>query len=548
MKKYIVAAMSALFVFSVFAQTQKNMVIIGKDGSRTKINRENIQEITFAEAPEYETSNVLLAAVYSTSNGMASYRIDFANAPANAEGDPAGVGDFQIALTFTGELSDDASNAAIPGGYYRAGNGSQILTFNIQSSGMWIRVDDENVSYNLITGGTVDVRRTGGSYDIRCELETLNGSINTRYQGNIEFEKGSSEYDEFDTPQQIAFEGGQGRYYGNWYNPFADDASLQFYTGEFDAQGTQVEGYWLNVEIYMPKSANPMKENKVVDGIYNIEQRERVPDYTYLPHTFIRGSSLDMWGTVYPQGTYLTYIDKSGTSKSAHIAAGTITVSENGTKFAFDLVTDKGISVKGTCTGMNLRNFCDNETKEPPRPYSTLTSDIAFDFPKDAVCNAWNYGDYIVDGINVFYLQMADPALKVGDYVALELLVEGNEIADGTYNVSNSLKSMTSLIGRASSVGQPMFSWYGDLDSTDEEGYQTVMAPINGGTITVSTSGNGEKTFMFDLTDDNGHKMTGSWTGAISYQSLPAASVMKARDINFGKNAERQQLPHRLMK
>lgn len=517
MKRYIVTLLSAVLACGISAEVQKNMVIVGKDGSRTEFNRENIKEVVFKESPEYTEANTLLGASYKTNNGKAIYQIDIATGMPDDNGDPAETGDFQVALALTGDLSADASAAAIPAGYYRASTSSDLFTFDVQNSGIWIRDNAEEVATLIILSGSVDVRVENGIYDIRCELETLTGEqVNASYKGAIQFTPGFSEYEDFDTPQNICFEGAQGRYYGNWYYPFADDLSLNFYTGEFDEKGKQVQGYWLNVELYMPKDPSPMTANKVADGIYKVEERSNIYSKTNLPYTFIKGYEFDFWGTIYQSGTYITYIEKSGIRKFAFIERGTITVSEEGSKFVFDLIAENGIAITGTCSGMALRNYCDNNVSEPKRPYSTLEQDYTMEFGPTIVCEAFNMGDYIVPDRNVFVVRVADPDYSTGDYLSLEIMTEGDRLTDGTYVVNNSLENKTVLIGQAASDGQPLFSWFADLDSTDDEGYQNTMAPINSGSFTITVS-ESVTTFSFDFVDDNGHKITGSWTGTITY-------------------------------
>lgn len=518
MKKFIYIA--ATLAIGLFAQAQ-NLVVVDKNGGTVKFERENIREVYFQEAPEYTATNTLLHAQYTTMDNYARYEVHFGTGEPDANGDPAEVGDAQVVLLLIGAQSADASNAVIPAGYYKAATGYSINTFNVEGSAIYTKAEDGNVGLDVIIAGTVDVRLDGGTYDIRCELQSFSGAeYDFRYTGPIAFTVGASDYKEFTEPQQISFLGGQGRFYGNWYNPFADDAHLEFYSGDFDSNGNQVEGYWLAVDIFMAKVADPMTQQQVLDGVYTVETRESVLDYTYLPNTFIRGYEMDFMGAKYPVGTYLTHIDRAGNSKLGYIKSGTITVSGSGTQFEFDLLTDNDVAITGSCTGMNLRNYCDNNTKEPKRPYSTLTGNYVFDLPEVAVAQAYNLGDFIVGGLNNFALRIGDPNQVVGDYLMLELMTAGSELADGTYNVGNTLSEKSVIVGCASAAGQPAYSWFADLDSTDDEGYQTVMAPINSGSLTIETLADGQKKFTFDFMDDNSHKLTGSWTGEITYPSL----------------------------
>ena len=60
------------------------------------------------------------------------------------------------------------------------------------------------------------------------------------------------------------------------------------------------------------------------------------------------------------------------------------------------------------------------------------------------------------------------------------------------------------------------------------------MAPVNGGTFTVATDAQGVSTITFNLTDDNGHAITGSWSGTITRVSdedlaAPARKALRMR-------------------
>lgn len=525
-KSFITAAAVAMVSLGLAAQT-RNMVVVGKDGSETKFNRNDIREVIFAEAPDYVSADYLLAARYTTKDGNATYRIDFATGNPDDAGDPL-AGDFQISLTLLGGLSEEAANAIIPAGYYRIGNGTELMTFS--NGGIWSRAEDGGeVLSDMLIDGTVDVRYDNGSYDIRCELTTMSGeSVNARYRGKIAFSVGTSDFGGFDTPQDVEFEGVQGRYYGNWFNYFADDMTIEFYTGEFSDTGAQIEGYWLNLELYAPKSDDPMNfVPKVADGVYNVDSREAVAYNTYLPYTFIYGRALEIFGEVYPVHTYITYLDKSGTRKIAYITDGTITVSESGTRFVFDLVADNGIAITGSYSGkVTIENKCDNATSEPERPYSYLPSDRALQFPSNAVCYAFNLGNYIKEDINVFTLQFTEPNYASGDYLAVDILVKGDKVVDGTYTVGGSLAEGTAIHGCLDSGGNQLFSWFGDLDPDAED----ISAPISGGTLTIETAGDGKVKGTFDFVDDNGHKITGSLTCEINYpvwETAPRRAVVR---------------------
>lgn len=537
--KILVAALLAgISAMGVSAEVRKNMVVRGTDGSKVSINRDNIESVKFSEAPEYSEANTLLSAVYQTKNGLGRYEFCIATGAPDAGGDPAAVGEFQLNLAVVGAMSDEAAKAAIPAGYYRAGNGNVAGAFDISGTSMWLRTGEgeDGTDVVVIVGGSVDVRPADdGTYDIRCELTTLDGAeVNARYQGPIKFVAGLSEYLPFYEDQDVTFTRGQSYYWGNWYFPFADDLVVELFSGEFEG-GSQVSGHYLHIDMYMPKSADPEGQSVVADGVYTVDAREGVQYYTNIPLTFRPGQKIDIFGQELLTGTYLTYVDKAGVQRLACVTGGTVTVTGGGQTFEVALTTDDGIAITGTfSSSLNFINKCDN-SMGPERPFSKIESDLVFDFPQNAVGLAYNLGDYVVPGMNVFAFMLCEPDMKVGDYLQFEVMCSGDRLTDGTYAVNNSLSDKTAFIGCASSTGTILFSWYGDLDSTDEEGVQTVMAPVNGGSFTITTDANGQSTVTFDLVDDKGNAMTGSWIGTIQYPSLPQTAPKALKRVASAK-------------
>lgn len=554
MKKYIASLATAMLAISPMAAQEmvEMMSVVGTDGTKTSIARNNIKEVRFEEMPTYQDCNIMLGALYSTNNGKANYYFEITNNTPDENGDPAELGDVQLAVMLTAEPSTEAIDAVIPAGYYRAGSGSVIGTFDINGSAIWAR--EAEVEMEQIIGGSVDVRVEGNNYDIRCEFTTLSGSrpFYLRYRGPIKFSLGASEYTEFEENQNVTFTNGQGRFYGNWWYPFADDLSLQFYSGSFEGS-TQIEGYWLNVSLYAPKSDNPMNPNiKVADGVYKVESREQVPYYTNLPNTFIAGKDVDLMGQILQTDTYLSYIDRSGQRKFGYVKGGTITVSQNGSKFDFDLVLENGKTLKGSCSNMTLVNKCDVDKAGIQRPFSSITADVTLEFPANARCDAYKMGDYIIGGLNNYIVMLGDPSESkpTKDFIMLELISSGSEIADGTYQINNSLTDKSAISGYLLPPnGDAEFCWYGDYDSADAEGYLEVMGPLNGGTVTITSAADGQRTLTIDAVDDNNHKVKGSWTGKFNMHDV--TSVAKKLKVKSAEKAVKAPAPvemHKLVK
>lgn len=530
MKKYIFAVLALSTIASVSAQTSHNLVVEDINGNKKAFPTEDVKTILFKDMPQYIETNTLLAAVYSTRNSMGIYDIQFGTETPDEDGNPGVIGGIQIALSLNGPTSENASRAAIPTGVYSLGTAGQPFTIDVSSSGCWVRVGEgmDGVVAAPIMSGTADVRLDGTTYDIRMEIVTLMGDeINLSYKGEIAFRVGSSEYTPFTEAVNVDFEGFQGRFYGNWFYPFSDDMSMQGYAGTFDANNTLTEGYWLNLELFMPKAADPMQTPvQLVDGVYTIDKRDAILNSTYLPLTFSAGGTVEIFEQLYNTGSYITYKAADGSGKIGYLDGGTITISNGGKKIVLDCVAENGTPISGTFTGSPyLENKCDNANSEPERPWGTIGSDITLDFT-GANMGAFFYKDYdIVEGKNTYVMQIQDFSdIPRGDYIMLTFLSEQPALADGTYTISTDMSDKSVFPGWLTYTQDMIHSWYGDLDSADSEGYSTIYAPLASGTITVTTldASRGEYKMVFDMTDDNGHKITGEYNGfVIDYDALP---------------------------
>lgn len=538
MKKYILPVITLALASALQAQVTHNLVVEDLEGNKTTFPAANVAKVEFQEMPSYITAPYMLSAVYSSSDNLGTYEVQFATDEPDISGDPSTIGGIQILMSFTGPKSVEAIRAVLPAGMYKAGAGG-AFTFSPEQSACWVRVAEgsEGVSVLPVIGGAVDVRHTGEGYDIRMELLTLDGSsVNVSYEGAITFSLGSSEYQPFTEAQDVTMDGLQGRFYGNWFYPFSDDATLQCYNGTFTAEGAQIDGYWLNLSLYMPKCENPMDPAvKLVDGVYNIENRDMPRNNTYLPFTYSHGSLIEFYGEEYPSGTYLIHTGADGTRKIGYISSGTVTISDQGRSLILEGLTEQGVSIKCRFTGTpNVHNYCDNNKTEPERPWSSIDKDVNLSFIP-ATIGFFYQDDEIVPGLTTWTMQIQDPEAKAGDYMMLSILGP-SEFADGTYNVATAFDSMTAFPGWMTYSGDMIHSWYGDLSSQDDEGYASDFVCITSGTFTVTTID--EATFTrkvtFDLTGDNGHKVVGEYNGVLIdatdlLNQMPAKKGLRAR-------------------
>lgn len=503
------------------AQNSQRLVVETVDGKKSSFPTSEIAGVLFENAPEYVNTPHLLRAVYSTSGENGSYSFDVSDYPADEWGYPSGIGGVLAGLTLVGPLSQDRYGAVLPEGYYRVGQASNQFTINIAKSQLYVRLAEgaDGATPMMIVDGTADVRHAAGGYDIRMELVDMAGeAYNLRYEGPLKFDLASSDYEQLTEDQDITFTGGQGRFYSNWSVPFSCDMTLQFYSGEFDSNDVMIDGFWLNLPIYMPKVKDEMNPvQKLADGTYRMETRTQIQNHTNMPYTFEKGALIDFLGTPAYIGTYLTVVKKDGRRYMALVTDGTFTVSGDGTKVVLDFVTDNGTKIKGSFDGkINIHNFCDNDEKAPKRPYSLLKGDVNLNFPPNAIGILYQEPESYLENMGTYQLLITEPDMKYGDFMMITYFSKSESLENGTYTIDSKFDDHSVAPGTIDFGGQMFLSWYGDLSEVDDEGYNTKIAPFNGGTFTVTDGKKaGTKTITFDVIDDNGHKIKGSWTGEI---------------------------------
>lgn len=508
-----------------------DMVVTTADGQQHVFDSRQVEKVIFSDdLREYEN---FVSASYATSSSRGVYTLTIGDGEPDAYGDPASIGESQIVFSFIADVSENAMNAVLPAGKYVMGNGTETGTFDVQRSAVFLRIDEgvNGVDMMPIVSGEVEVMYVEGEYVITGNVSTFQGfTTEFIYTGPIVFQATLSESSPFDEDLNVTFEGAQMRYYGNWFDPFSDDLTLELYTGSFDdATQSQVEGYWFTIDLYMPKAADPWSKNIVLpDGVYNVEWRDRPENSTYLPYTYMPGSIQDIFGIQMPVGTYISHKYASGVTHLGVVTSGTITISGNGTMMEFDLVMDNGKKLTGKYPGkVACFNFHDNDA---PEDIEMLDSDVDLEWVPNTVAVSYNDGPTILKDINTYLVMITDSQMLDGDYLSLYLLTEKDELTDGTYNIGK-LENYGGIKGCVSYGGDILYSWYSDLSSTDSDGYQDVLAPIESGTVTVTTTDKNTKKIEIDLVTLKGKKISGVFEGPyMDYNDLPDAS--KKRTVN----------------
>lgn len=142
-------------------------------------------------------------------------------------------------------------------------------------------------------------------------------------------------------------------------------------------------------------------------------------------------------------------------------------------------------------------------------PYSTLYDDWYCNLSNHN-CLYMYYGDYYEVGYQnwTFGIMPKDGA---GDFVQFDVLAAADSVDSfyGEYIISDSYESYTAYPGYIDSAGYMSGSWYYTDDGV-------TMAPFVDGYLSVVDNGDGTAFIEFDVYDDCGFNVTGSWTGVLT--------------------------------
>jgi len=326
---------------------------------------------------------------------------------------------------------------------------------------------------------------------------------------------------------------GEGSYYGNWYNPHCDDATVTLYAGEFDASGKWKKGQKLTMSIFMPKLADyNTPAPRLAEGVYRVTP-DRGQSYLFVPMLIKEGSSSEVWGMFYNSGFYIED-NTSGETEVRTIKSGKVIVTHIGDKdrIIFDCVDGEGLEFKAYFYGnLNLANKNDNDKSKPARPYSTNKKSVALNIPASATTVALFMDDYLYEQYNSWGFQLNLDA-KTGDYVTFEILADKsfkNKIPTGTFNLTFDASPATAFPAALNYSRDMLYSWYGNCDTRTADGAFTELGALTEGTITISEV-DGIYTFTFNCKDDAGNAYTGKWTGDVKlYSSDDAPRKLTAR-------------------
>lgn len=310
-------------------------------------------------------------------------------------------------------------------------------------------------------------------------------------------------------------------YYGDQYTPGTAD-NYYFFLSDLgvDADGyDQAGGTYYRFDIYAPITS----DYTIAPGTYTIDVTDSMAAGTvsayYTAYYKMNSYGDDYDATDWPDGGFITFNEDGSIYAEVHMM-----VSGETHKITFaggDIVIYDGTGGGGGGGEYEIM--------------STLTEDHTATLDHHTLVYEF-YGDYYYIGLQNWTFMIA-PNDGEGEYVQFDVLA-GPDSTDfaGTYTISSEMESFTSYPGVIEG-GYMGGSW---LYSSD---YIT-MSPFVEGTLTVTNNNNGTYSVSFDVTDDAGYNVTGSWTGeTLDYgtmstrgASLKKANKAEAKSLNIEKS------------
>ena len=374
--------------------------------------------------------------------------------------------------------------------------------------------------YSYVTGGTVLVQRKGDTYTIDMDIVMEDGEpFRGHFKGDIIFEKYEPEtpqgtYQPFTEDQEVSFTLAQGRYYGNWFCPHADDMLLQFYHGNFNENEVLTNGYYLQLSsCYMHKLLDYNMENPPLEeGTYQVSIfGGSTQGYMQIPMTINKGQISDINGQYYPTGSYLEKVDsRTGKRYIAFLNSGTMTVTRSGENYdiAFNFQSADGLNITCNFSGaLPMGNFNDNDNTKPASPMSTLKDNVTLALPEELTeIEAYYLGEYLYPGLSSwqinFYKDKDEEGKEIkSEMITIEFFTDANKgatLQEGVYTIEHKFEPMYALPGYMMfNKADILYTWYGDKRSDDETGATDILAPIKSGTMTVSKENDGYKSVSY---------------------------------------------------
>lgn len=419
------------------------------------------------------------------------------------EAETVGGGNFYVLDMFA--PAGDLEDMTLPTGTYVLGGSSQSVTeaMTFSSDVSCYMVDANGADTGAaFTDGTVTVSTGENGYVIEATLTDANGETHhVVYTGPAEYQddrNGASDPDvpRIETPLDVNAGIGAAAYAGRSGDVMK--VIFQFTDMERTADDMLIApGTLLRAEAYLPYDGNGV----IQTGTYTVSSRDNGQSFTVIPGE-----------VAYPSivGSYASYwSEEAVTPEYGIIKSGTMTVSGSAAEYTIvcDFTTDDGISVKSTYTGtIEMTNL-------PGDPISTLDGDYALDLT-GATAKGDFYGDTYGTGGGHWAVQISGPKdrfmLEVIDSEASfdDGITSGTYTAAGTYPaIGNYIPGYIDSESRLSGT-----IYYGNIVN----GAANDFAPATSGDLVITNNGNSSYTVSFEVLDDKGNTLTGTWTGNIT--------------------------------
>lgn len=298
-------------------------------------------------------------------------------------------------------------------------------------------------------------------------------------------------------------------YFGDQYTPgYADNYYLFLSDVGLDADGyEQANGTYYRFDIYAP--IMDTNATKIPAGTYTVDMTDSGSLWT-ASLSYSAYFILDEYGWDYVTNDYP--------------ASGTIVVGEDGTIVAEVTMLMSGATHKVTFNGGNIDIYdASSSGGGDDGIYSTLLGDLNCNLSDGNLYYEY-YGDWYEVGYMNWMIAIM-PNDGAGDFVQFDLLAGPSSTDNfvGEYAINDSLEGFTAYPGYIDS-GYMSGCWYYTEDGV-------TMAPFVGGSVEVSDNGDGTITVEFDVWDDLGYSVTGSWSGtprsAAELQAVTRSSSLK---------------------
>lgn len=313
-----------------------------------------------------------------------------------------------------------------------------------------------------------------------------------------------------------------GYYYGDKFNPEADNYYIHLSNIGYDEDGDVKVGGWY-----------------YTFDLYNILMNYQENDEIILPLGTYELTSDCAVGTFNYLDSGHCEIDENGNSVYSE---GLVPFEEGSTIVITEDSIIATVLIKGeihqvTYTGPRPITYEIPGGTTPPEDeeiLTTLTSDMDADY-SNCIAEIESYGDYYEIGYSNFVLSIY-PEDGIGHYFHADF-VSGDlsDAFDGLYlngYYANTLSSPFTFLPGTLVDGDLSGTWF---YSSDDGYYFTDIAPAKSGILMINSNSDGTYTITIDILDDLENNISGSWTGEI----LIAQSSQASKRFTPFKNIKR---------